>query len=67
MAEDGDDAHVGGLVLRHLGEGAQLLHDLTVLQVVLQGALQIEARSRVLAPSYACKMRLFGLLFFNEH
>ena len=42
MAEDGDDAHVGGLVFGlHLGEGAQLLHDLTVPQVVLQGALQI--------------------------
>ena len=40
MAEDGDDAHVGGLVLRHLGEGAQLLHDLAVLQVVPKGALQ---------------------------
>ena len=49
MAEDGDDAHVCGLVLGHLGEGAQLLHDLTVLQVVLQGALQIEARLHVLA------------------
>ena len=40
MAEDGDDAHVRGLVFGHLGEGAQLLHDLTVLQVVPKGALQ---------------------------
>ena len=40
MAEDGHDAHVAGLVLGQLGEGRELLGDLAVVQVVLQGALQ---------------------------
>ena len=40
MTEDGHDAHVAGLVLGHLGEGGQLLHDLAVLEVVPKGALK---------------------------
>ena len=45
MTEDGDDAHVAGLVLGlHLGEGGQLLHDLAVLEVMPQGALKCSIR-----------------------